>query len=104
MIGETLYGFGNGGLIAMDYLSGKIHWVNRSVAKGSLTAADGMLYCLGEGFQVALVEATPEAYREHGRFKIDDLGRPSWAHPVVAGGRFYIRNEQRLTAYDVRGN
>jgi outer membrane protein assembly factor BamB len=99
---EHLYGFGDSGLICLDFLTGKIAWVARSVGKGSLVYADGMLYCLGEGHQMALVEATPKEYREHGRFKIDNLGRPSWAHPVVAGGRLYIRNQDRLAAYDVK--
>lgn len=99
---DHLYGFGESGLICMNFLTGKIAWVARSVSKGSLVYADGMLYCLGEGHQMALVEATPKEYREHGRFKIDNLGRPSWAHPVVAGGRLYIRNQDRLAAYDVK--
>jgi outer membrane protein assembly factor BamB len=101
-VDDHLYGFGNGGLICMDFLTGKIAWSNRSVNKGSLVFADGMLYCLGEGYQVALVEANPKEYKEHGRFKIDNLGRPSWAHPVVAGGRLFIRNQQRLAAYDIK--
>ena len=100
-VGDHMYGFGNGGLICMHYLTGEIAWTARSVSKGSLVYADGMLYCLGEGHQMALVEATPEEYRERGRFKIESFGRPSWAHPVVAGGRLYLRNQQRLTAYDV---
>lgn len=101
-IGDHMYGFGNGGLIAMNYLTGEIAWTARSVSKGSLVYADGMLYCLGEGHQMALVEATPDEYREHGRFKIESFGAPSWAHPVVAGGRLYLRNQHRLTAYDVK--
>ena len=52
---------------------------------------------------MALADANSEEYREKGHFKIDNLGRPAWAHPVVAGGKFYIRNMQRLTAYDVKG-
>jgi outer membrane protein assembly factor BamB len=83
-IGEHMYGFGSGGLICMEVLTGKIAWTSRSVGKGSLIYADGMLYCLGERHQMALVDATPEEYREHGRFKVKNLGRPSWAHPVVA--------------------
>ena len=86
-VGDYLYGFGNGGLICMNFLTGEIAWTNRSVTKGSLVYADGMLYCLGEGHELALVEATPKEYRESGRFKIEHLGRPAWAHPVVAGGR-----------------
>ena len=75
----------------------------RSVGKGSVVFADGMLYCLGERHEVALVEAKPDAYSEKGRFKIDSLGRPSWAHPVVCNGKFYIRNQGEITCYDVGG-
>jgi outer membrane protein assembly factor BamB len=101
-IDDYMYGFGNAGLICMNFLTGQVAWVNRSVSKGSLVYADGMLYCLGEGHQMALVEANPKEYKEHGRFKIDNLGKPSWAHPVVAGGRMYLRNQERLAAYDVK--
>jgi len=101
-VGDHMYGFGNGGLICMDILTGKVAWTDRSVRKGSLVYADGMLYCLGERHEMALVEATPEEYRERGRFKVENRGRPSWAHPVVAGGRLYIRNQGTLTAYKVR--
>ena len=101
-IGDSMYGFGNGGLICMDFLTGKIAWTDRSVGKGSLTYADGMLYLLGENHQMALAEATPEAYREHGRFPLEKFGRPSWAHPVVAGGRLYVRNQHRLTCHDIK--
>jgi outer membrane protein assembly factor BamB len=102
-VGDHMYGYGSG-LICMNFLSGEIAWTNRSVGKGSLLYADGMLYVLSEGHQVGLVEATPKEYREHGRFKIERQGRPSWAHPVVANGRFYIRDQQRLACYDVASN
>jgi hypothetical protein len=51
---------------------------------------------------VGLAEATPAAYREKGRFAIADQGWPSWGHPVVAGGRLFIRNQGTLASYDVR--
>jgi len=57
---------------------------------------------LSEGHTVGLIKASPAAYQEYGRFRIERLGRPSWAHPVVAGGRLYIREQQRLAVYDVR--
>lgn len=101
-VGDYMYGFGSGGLLCMNYLTGKIAWQARSVRKGSLVVADGMLYLLGERHEVALAEANPKAYIEHGRFKIEPHGRPSWAHPVVIDGRFYIRDQESLTAYDVR--
>jgi hypothetical protein len=57
---------------------------------------------LSEDNVVGLAEVTPKGYREVGRFTIADQGLPSWSHPVVSGGRMYIRNQNVLTAYDVR--
>ena len=48
------------------------------------------------------VSLSPDEFREHGKFKINGHGRPSWAHPVVAGGVLYIRDQESLTAYDVK--
>ena len=97
-----VYGFSNSILTCLNLQTGETVWKDRSVGKGSLTFADGNLYLLGEKYRVALAAATPSGYLESGRFKIDDLGRPSWAHPVVVDGRLYIRNQGVITAYDVR--
>lgn len=101
-VGDYLYSAGGGPLTCMNFKTGKIAWQARSVGKGSICVADGMLYILSESHAVALAEATPDEYREHGRFKLQPHGKPSWAHPVVSGGRLYIRDQQSLTAYDVR--
>ena len=101
-IGSCLYTNGGGPLLCVDFMTGKTMWQNRSIGKGSLVAADGMLYLLSENHEVALVDASPGEYVEKGRFKIKGHGKPSWAHPVVAGGRLYIRDQESLTAYDVR--
>jgi outer membrane protein assembly factor BamB len=97
-----LYGFNNLILTCLDFATGKTIWRNRSVGKGSLTYADGHLYILSEDNVVGLVEATPAGYKETGRFSIKDQGLPSWAHPVVSGGRLYIRNQSTLAAYDIK--
>ena len=101
-VGDYMYGFGSGGLICMEFLTGEIAWRNRSVGKGSLCYADGQLYCFGEKNQMALVDANPKEYVEHGRFDTPDSGKPTWAHPVVANGRLYLRDQDTLTAYDIR--
>ena len=67
-----------------------------------MTYADGNLYVQGENNTVGLAEATPNGYNEKGRFKIADQGLPSWAHPVVSGGRLYVRNQGTLAAYDIK--
>jgi outer membrane protein assembly factor BamB len=102
VIGTTLYGFHNSIMAALDLPTGKSLWRNRSVGKGAITYADGRFYILGEDHVMGLAEATPTGYRELGRFPIKDQGWPSWAHPVVSGGRLYIRNQGTLLAYDVR--
>ena len=99
-----LYGAGHRsrGWFCLDFLTGKPAW-NHPRGKGSLTYADGMLYCLDERGTLALVEATPREYRVVSSFRVPKGGRgPYWAHPVVCGGRLYIRHADRLFAYDIR--
>lgn len=100
-VGDYMYSNGGGALICMEFATGEIKWQNRASGKGSLCMADGMLYLLGEGHELALAEATPEGYREHGKFKIDSHGKPAWAHPIVAGGKLYVRDQESLVVYDV---
>jgi outer membrane protein assembly factor BamB len=102
LLNGYLYGFSNAVLTCMEFATGKVMWKDRSVGKGSLTYADGNLYLLGENNVVGLAEATPNGYVEKGRFPIADQGWPSWAHPVVCGGKLYIRNQGTLTCYDVK--
>ena len=102
LVNGYLYGFNNSILTCLEFATGKLMWRDRSVGKGSLTYADGNLYIQGENNLVGLAEATPSGYREKGRFKIADQGLPSWAHPVVAGGTLYVRNQRTLTKYDIQ--
>ena len=96
-----LYGYSNAILTCLEAATGKVQWRDRSVGKGSLTYADGRLYVLGESDTVGLVDASPAGYVERGRFQIADQGWPSWAHPVVAGGRLYLRNQGVIAVHDV---
>lgn len=102
LIGDYLYGFSSSILTAMRFDTGEVAWKDRSVGKGSLVFADGNLYALSENGTVGLIEATPTGYREKGRFKIQQGNLPTWSHPVVAGGRLYLRDQDTIYAYDVR--
>ena len=102
LVNGYLYGFSNAILTCMEFATGKVMWKDRSVGKGTLTYADGHLYMLGENNTAGLAEATPTGYKEKGRFNIADQGWPSWAHPVVAGGKLYLRNQGVLTCYDIK--
>ena len=100
-VGDHVFTNADGPLVCIEFKTGKIEWKNRSVGKGALCAADGMLYLVSEGGEVALVEASPDGYHEHGRFKAR-LKQSILSHPVVAGGRLYIRAQDTLVAYDLR--
>jgi outer membrane protein assembly factor BamB len=102
LVNGYLYGFSNAILTCMEFATGKVMWKDRSVGKGTLTVADGLLYLLGEGNTVGLAEASAAAYVEKGRFRIADQGWPSWAHPVISDGTLYIRNQGVLASYDVK--
>ena len=72
------------------------------MGKGAVTYADGRLYLRSENGPMALVEATPDAYRETGRFKQPRRSnRRAWAHPVVAAGNLFLRDQDLLLCYDV---
>jgi outer membrane protein assembly factor BamB len=102
LIGEVLYGFSDSILTAMRFATGQVLWRHRSVGKGSLIAAGKFLYVLSEDGVVALVEARPDMYREISRFEIPSGDWPTWAPPVIADGRLYIREQDRLLSFDIR--
>lgn len=106
-IGDYLYGTNGGGLMCVNWATGDVKWQERGVGAASVCFADGRLYLHGEAGPVALVEASPEGYKEHGRFTPADGperagGARAWAYPVVANGRLYIRDGSSLWCYDVR--
>jgi outer membrane protein assembly factor BamB len=102
LIGDHLYGFSSGILTAMNFDTGAVAWKDRSVGKGSLVFADGNLYAFSENGVVGLIVATPAGYQEKGRFRIQQGSLPTWTHPVIAGGRLYLRDQNTIYAYDVR--
>jgi outer membrane protein assembly factor BamB len=110
-IGDVLYGFSAAIFTAMDMTSGKVAWRSRSVGKGNCISAEGLLYCVGEGGQIALIDPSPAEYKEISRFEIkppDSSGpfwAPSgsmWAYPAIANGRLYIRDQDALFAFDIK--
>jgi outer membrane protein assembly factor BamB len=105
-LGEYLYGTNSQSLVCVEFATGKIKWQDRCVGAGAPCYADGRLYIHGEKGAVALVEATPDAYHEKGRFTPPEQptrgNNQAWAYPVVANGRLYIRDIGTLWCYDVK--
>lgn len=106
-----LYGYAeNRGWVCQEFKTGKIVWAERNkLARGSVTYADGHLYCCAEkDGVVALVAASPKGWSEKGRCQLpreSSKRRPNgglWTHPVVANGRLYLRDQELLFCYDLR--
>jgi outer membrane protein assembly factor BamB len=112
IVGDYVYGdAGDGGnLTCLEWKTGKVQW-NRQKAKSrrssgggsaSVTYADGMLYVHYANGWASLVAARPDRYEEVSAFQIPDGHGQRWAHPVVIGGRLYIREFENLWCYDVK--
>jgi hypothetical protein len=101
---------GNGGgyLACLDFKTGDVLWNEkdsdkRRVTKGSVAFADGRIYYRTEEGPVVLIEPSRKEYAERGRFtQPERTDKPAWAHPVVANGKLYIRDQDTLFCYDVK--
>ncbi|MGW8314769.1 MAG: outer membrane protein assembly factor BamB family protein, partial [Bacteroidales bacterium] len=99
-----LYGSGDRsrGWFCIDFKTGNPLW--KSGGKGSITYADGMLYCLDERGTMTLVNANPTAFYPAGSFRVPESGSGMyWAHPVVCSHKLYIRHDETLFVYDLDG-
>jgi hypothetical protein len=107
-LGDNLYGATNSVLMCVDFATGVVKWEERSVGAASILAADGRLYLHGENGAVALIEATPDGYKEKGMFTPPDLPEKkqikAWAYPALANGRLYIRDLHCLWCFDVKAD
>ncbi len=95
-----LYGFNATRFTCIDLETGDAQWRASGFNKGSLISADGLLIVLGERGSLALAEATPEEYRELGKFQLFDT--ITWIVPALADGRLCVRNEAEVVCLDLR--
>lgn len=111
LVGDHLYGYSDGGgWVCQNFKTGEEVWAEKgALRKGAIHYADGRLYCLDESNgTLALIEASPKGWKEHGRFKIEpqtshDRKRGKiWTHPVVANGKLYLRDQEHVLCYDVK--
>ncbi len=107
IVGDYVYGDtdDSGHVYCANWKTGKVAWKGRSprgTGSASLTYADGHLYVRYSNGWVALVEASPTAYKEKGAFKVKNGTGNTWAHPVVVGGKLYVREKDVVWCYDVQ--
>lgn len=111
LVGDFLYGHSDGtGWLCQNFKTGEEVWSEkRKLGKGAIACADGMLYCLEESSgTVALVEASPKGWTEHGRLKLTpqtSIRSPQgriWTHPVISNGKLYLRDQDLIYCYNIK--
>lgn len=111
LLGGHLYGYSDSaGWLCQNFKTGEQVWASKNLGKGALTYADGMLYCVEESRgTVALVEASPKGWNEKGRFTLEPRttirtrDNRVWTHPVISNGKLYLRDQDLIFCYDVKG-
>ncbi len=96
---------GKGFPICVELKTGDVKWGGdiRPAGDGSaaVTMADGQIIFRYQNGKLALVRATPSGYELNGTFTPEYQERESWAHPVVSGGKLYLREQNKLMCYDL---
>jgi outer membrane protein assembly factor BamB len=92
---------GNATLHCVDAKNGKSLWSKAGVGKYHaclVRTGDDKLLMMEETGSLVLLEPNPQKYQELARQKI--CGE-TWAHPAVANGRLYIRDEKELICVEL---
>lgn len=97
---------GSGNWVAVDWNTGETKfdtpWPGGK-GKGSIIAADDMLYCYDERRgTVGLIRPNPEKFDVVSEFRITKGVGPHWAHPVIHEGVLYIRHGNALMAFKIK--
>ena len=75
---------------------------SHAVVNGQVIYADGLFYLQGEGGEIALVEPSPDSYKEISRFSIGRGAYPVWTLPVIVDGMLLVRDQDTLTAFSLK--
>lgn len=88
----------------VDVATGQTKYIAKELGGGPVVYADGLFYCYAEkDGEMALAEGTPDQFRIISKFKVPLGTAQHWAHPVIAGGKLYVRHNNALMVYDIKG-
>lgn len=100
----ALYASDQKALVCVDFLTGKEHWRQRRLEKasaenGTLVLAGDTLLLLSEDGKLLIAPASTQGFEP--RTSAEILSGRCWAVPVLAGGRLYARNLERVACFDL---
>ncbi len=107
MIGDYVYmghGHNNGFPACVEWKTDKNLWEKaRGPGSGSaaIVAAEGKLYFRYQDGTMALINATKGRYDLISKFKLPTHNGESWPHPVIAGGKLFIRDQDELVCFTI---
>jgi outer membrane protein assembly factor BamB len=115
LVDGKIYGFSSG-WVCQDFKSGKVLWNDRDALEGgsgAIIAADGLLYLMSDSGEVVLLEPNSKEWSEISRCKLPEASTTPqtratssrsgiWAHPAIANGHLFLRDQELIFCYDVR--
>ena len=94
-----IYGFSSSTLKCLEAETSQRKWSTRGYGKGSLIIADEKIIVLSDRGKLALIEATPEAYKELAQAQV--IEGKSWTSPTLDNGKIYLKNQKEMACYDL---
>lgn len=97
-----IYGLDEGILVCIDPATGERSWKKGRYGHGQMLATNGQLLIHSEDGWGALVDPSPEKYKEVTRFRTLDDPK-NWNPPALVDGKLFVRNHHEMACFDLCG-
>jgi len=116
LVGDYIYfghGHNAGQPVCVELKTGAIKWGPENSPRGAngsaaVVYADHRLYFRYENRMMVLIDPSPEGLNVVSSFRLPEPDErshaQSWAYPVIANGKLYIRDQKVMYCYDIAGD
>ena len=89
--------------VSLNARTGKLMAHKAIPKEAAVIYADNRLYCQESIGTISLLDPRKDAFKVRGKLTIVKAKTFTfWAHPVIAGGRLYLRYDKTLYCYDIK--